>query len=257
MRLLAIFSHWACWLKTTLYTVYKHSIFVVTEAFMTTVSELKASGQIWSLHDQVSPKEIFSTGFTELDQALQGGFPAHTVIELHGPTGIGELRLLLPGLTRPFAREQLLVLISPPTFIGSQMLQNAGFSLTQILVLHPSTAQDAFWAAEQCLKSGCCGSVLLWQSALSIAQLKRLQLCAQDGLASLFIFRGQRQSQLSLPVALSLQLSPALSGIQVQVLKRRGGWPVAPILVDMTKRWPRLSVSENAANTALILSHSA
>ncbi len=224
---------------------------------MSTVSELKASGHVWSLHENVRPTALLSTGFTKLDQALMGGFPAHTVIELHGPTGIGELRLLLPCLTRPCAREQLLVMINPPLLIGSQMLQNAGISMAQMLVLHPATVQDAFWAAEQCLKSGCCGSVLLWQPTLSIAQLKRLQLCAQEGQANLFIFRGQQQSQISLPVALSLQLSPDLQGIKVQVLKRRGGWPVAPIPVDMTERWPRLSISDNTTATTHILSQTA
>ncbi len=224
---------------------------------MTSLSELKASGQIWSLHDQHSPNALLSSGFAELDQVLAGGFPAHTVIELHSPIGIGELRLLLPCLTRPLVRSQLLAFINPPMLIGSQMLQAAGITPSQVLVLHPATAQDALWAAEQCLKSGCCGSVVLWQPSLSIAQLKRLQLCAQDGQASLFIFRGQRQAQISLPVALSLQLSPACQGVKVQVLKRRGGWPTAPVLVDMTARWPRFSVQPTAANSSLILSHSA
>jgi hypothetical protein len=76
-------------------------------------------------------------------------------------------------------------------------------------------------------------------------------------MASLFIFRGQQQSQLLLPIALSLQVSPALQGVKVQVLKRRGGWPMAPVLVDMTARWPRLAVQNAAANSALVLSHSA
>lgn len=224
---------------------------------MTTLSELKASGHIWSLHDQLSPSVLMSTGFAELDQMLAGGFPAHTVIELHSPIGIGELRLLLPCLTRPLVQAQLLVFINPPMLIGSQMLQAAGITHSQVLILQPATAQDALWAAEQCLKSGCCGSVVLWQPSLSIAQLKRLQLCAQDGQASLFMFRGQQQTHISLPVALSLQLSPALQGVKVQVLKRRGGWPTAPVLVDMTARWPRLSLQPAATNSMLILSHSA
>lgn len=224
---------------------------------MITVSELKASGQIWSVHEQSPVGTLLSTGFAELDQVLAGGFPAHTVVELHSPMGIGELRLLLPCITRPEACSQLLALINPPLLIGSQMLQAAGIAPEQVLLLQPANTQDALWAAEQCLKSGCCGSVILWQPFLSIAQLKRLQLCAQDGQASLFIFRGQRQSQCSLPVALSLQLSPALQGVKVQVLKRRGGWPMAPVLVDMTGRWPRLSVQNSTTNTRLILSHSA
>jgi len=224
---------------------------------MTTLSELKASGQIWSLNEQLSPDTYLSSGFAELDQLLAGGFPAHTVIELHSAVGIGELRLLLPCFTKTLAPGQFLVFIKPPLLIGCQMLQAAGISPSQVLILEPATTQDALWAAEQCLKSGCCRSVILWQATLSIAQLKRLQLCAQDGQSNLFIFRGQRQSQLSLPVALSLQLSPACQGLQVQVLKRRGGWPTAPRLVDMSTHWPRLTLSPAATDAGLILSHSA
>ena len=191
---------------------------------MTTVSELKASGQVWSLHEAIPHGMMLSSGFAELDQVLAGGFPAHTVIELQSPLGIGEFRLLLPCLTRTSARSLLLVFINPPLPISSQMLQTAGISPEQVLFLHPANVQDALWAAEQCLKSACCGSVVLWQPQLSIAQLKRLQLCALDGQATLFMFRDQRQHQLSLPLALSLQITPALQGVRVRVLKRRGAF---------------------------------
>ncbi len=192
---------------------------------MTTVSELKASGQIWSLHDQTPVGALLSTGFAELDQALAGGFPAHTVVELHSPMGIGELRLLLPCLTRPAACSQLLALINPPLLIGSQMLQAAGIAADQVLLLQPANTQDALWAAEQCLKSGCCGSVILWQRTLSIAQLKRLQLCAQDGQASLFIFRGQRQTQCKIGGTAFVNNIPAVKFCNA--VKRVYHWRIA------------------------------
>lgn len=222
---------------------------------MTTVAELKASGQVWSLHDDSPNGTLLSTGFAELDQLLVGGFPAHTVVEIHSDFGIGEFRLLLPCITNVL-QTQLLVMINPPFQIVGQMLFAAGIPCEQVLILRPATSLDALWAAEQCLKSACCGFVILWQSQLSIGQLKRLQLCAQTGQATLFMFRDQRQHQLSLPVALSLQLTPDCRGIYVQVLKRRGGWPQAPVLVDMTGRWPRLSI-QSPTVAPQILSHSA
>ncbi|MDZ7869393.1 MAG: hypothetical protein U5L02_09405 [Rheinheimera sp.] len=59
----------------------------------------------------------------------------------------------------------------------------------------------------------------MWQHTLDIARLKRLQLAAAAGQAELFLLRPAGQAQLSLPVGLSLALSPAAQGIEVRVLK--------------------------------------
>lgn len=200
---------------------------------------LTQSGKVWRLNEAQSSVAFISTGFTELDQALAGGWPQHTVIDLQSQTGIGELRLLVPLLQHQQQYGKLLVFISPPARLSSQMLAQAGIQLTQVLVLQPKNAKEAFWAAEICLKSGCCSIVLQWQSQLSVTQLKRLQLSAEQGQASHILLRPLQQ-QLALPVALSLQLMPSPVGLTIHIVKRRGGRPRAQTELNWQQHYPEL-----------------
>lgn len=204
------------------------------------LSELKQQGHVWHLSQtpQAHPKNC-PTGYTELDLLLGGGWPAQQVIELRTAFGIGEFRLLLPYLQHQTQRNKLLMHINAPAPLHAPFLHSQGLPLWQQLEIR-TTEQDALWAAEQCLKSGCCSTVLLWQQTLNIARLKRLQLAAAQGQAELFLLRSAAPTHLSLPVGLSLALHPAPQGIEVRVLKRRGGWPGARQLVNFSQRWPRL-----------------
>lgn len=205
---------------------------------MSALSKLTATGKVWRLSEVQATTAVVSTGFHELDQALAGGWPLHTVIDLQSQLGIGELRLLLPLLQQQ-QQGKLLVFIAPPLKLCGQMLQQAGLQLSQLLIITPHNAKDAFWAAEVCLKSGCCSAVLQWQASLSVAQLKRLQLCAEQGQSCHLLLR-PLQSQLALPVALSLQLSPHPLGIAIDILKRRGGHHRSRIVLDWQQHYPQL-----------------
>lgn len=211
------------------------------------LAELKQQGHIWHLDQApVTAHRLCPTGFNELDQLLGGGWPTQQVIELRTAFGIGEFRLLLPYLQQQSSRRKLQVYINAPAPLHAPFLSQQGLPLWQQLDVR-TAEQDALWAAEQCLKSGCCSSVLLWQQDLTIARLKRLQLAAAEGQAELFLLRDAGQSQLSLPVGLSLALSADPQGLTVRVLKRRGGWPGAQQLVNFSQRWPRLVQHNNKA----------
>lgn len=204
------------------------------------LSDLKQQGHIWCLNDAPPAQQALApTGFAELDLLLGGGWPTQQVIELRTAFGIGEFRLLLPYLQQQARLGKLQAYINTPAQLHAPFLSSQGLPLWQLLDVRAQD-RDALWAAEQCLKSGCCSTVLLWQHALDIARLKRLQLAAAEGQAELFLLRPAGQAQLSLPVGLSLALSPADQGIEVRVLKRRGGWPGARQLVNFSARWPRL-----------------
>lgn len=213
------------------------------------IEQLQNKRLIWRANQQRDFAKGNSTGFKELDQALQGGFPEHGVIDIETPNGIGELRLLLPALqARQQQHKRLLVFIGAPMQINGEMLAEFGFPLEQILLVQPSKAEHALWSAEQCLKSGCAHSVLLWQQDLEIAQAKRLQLAAEQGDALHFILRHQRQLSLSLPVNLAMKLRPYQQGISVQVTKRKGGWPDGVLNIDMRAMWPQLTLDKNNNN---------
>ncbi|GAA0856141.1 translesion DNA synthesis-associated protein ImuA [Aliiglaciecola litoralis] len=215
----------------------------------TLLEQLKNKRLVWQANQQNAIANTDSTGYQELDVALHGGFPQQGVIDIDSAVGIGEIRLLLPALrARQQQTQRQLVFIAAPMQINGEMFAQAGLSLEHILIIQPETPEHALWSAEQCLKSGCCHSVLLWHQQLEVAQAKRLQLAAEQGDALHLLFRHKRQLSMSLPVNLAMKLSPHAQGLSVQITKRKGGWPDNPFQVDMTKAWPTLTRVRHADN---------
>lgn len=213
------------------------------------IDYLKHKRLVWQANDQVHPSSVYSTGFPELDDVLQGGLPQQGVIDISSQAGIGELRLLMPNLlARHQQSDKLLVFIAPHHTINSECLAHFGFSLQQVLIVHPQSQHDALWSAEQCLKSGCCHAVLTWQTELEIHQVKRLQLAAEQGEALHVLFRPDTAHSLALPVPLALRLQSSMEGINVSITKRKGGRPQHNIAVGMQRYWPYLSKPERHNN---------
>ncbi|MDX1677705.1 translesion DNA synthesis-associated protein ImuA [Arsukibacterium sp.] len=225
---------------------------------------------LWQGDSQQLAYQAVASGYPELDQQLAGGLPATGLIDIQTQIGIGELRLLLPYLqTQQQHSQRLLAFISPPAELSADMLSASGLKLSQLLIITPdnpadnsaqaaksvkqgrtakplSAQQQALWAAEQCLQSGCCASVLLWPAAISLAQARRLQLAAEQGAASMIVFRDSAQT-LCLPVNLSIRLQPDPQGLKLTVLKRKGSWPAAPFKISMQQQWPALCLAPEAA----------
>ena len=216
----------------------------------TILEQLKNKRLLWQAKQQSADNlPLESTGYPELDQALQGGFPQTGVVDLHSPVGIGELRLLLPALSARHQREhRMLVFIAPLMQLNGEMLAHYGFDLNQVLILKPNSPSEALWSAEQCLKSGICHSVLLWHNDLDVAQVKRLQLAAEKGDAVQFMFRSHPRMQIPLPVTLAMRLSAQKQGLAVQITKRKGGWPSEQFHLSMQRQWPQLTVVESYDN---------
>lgn len=212
-----------------------------------TISYLKNKSLLWQANHTQPAINGQHTGFKELDNALQGGFPEYGVIDIRSQIGIGELRLLLPSiLTRQQQKQtELVTLISPPMSINSEMLAEFGFALDQVMVVQPRLNKQVLWSTEQSLKSGCCHSVILWHVSLSVTQVKRLQLAAEKGHCLLFIIRQPRQEHISLPVTLGITLSPSKIGIKAQITKRKGSWSNTSFDIYMGAYWPELSQIED------------
>lgn len=201
---------------------------------------------IWPGFSQQAGYQPVSSGYPQFDTALGGGLPASGMIDIQSLTGIGELRLILPYLQQQQRKTgRLLVIIAPPAIPCADMLGSAGIDLQSLLIVQPANAKDALWAAEQCLHSGICQAVLLWQQKLQLHQARRLQLAAEQGNAALLLFR-QQADGLSLPVNLSLILQPHRQGLSVTISKRKGGWPGQAFLLDLQQHWPHLTLQEQA-----------
>ncbi|SEL11081.1 Cell division inhibitor SulA [Colwellia chukchiensis] len=218
------------------------------------LNSLQRQGKIWSAKQSKAIVEAVASGYPEIDQHLQGGFPRQGVIEVQSLSGIGEIRLFLPYLQHLFAAElkqhqqaRQLVFIAPPAQINALSLLQAAIPLENILLISSEKPPESLWAAEQCLKSGCCLAVLLWQQQLAVHQIKRLKQAANTGDAIQVIFRAPNTFDLALPVSLSLALEAIPAGLKIQVKKQMAAWPSRDFIVDMHQRWPSLTEKQPAS----------
>lgn len=216
----------------------------------TILHQLKSKGLVWQANVQTHPPRATDVPDDWLAGHIPGGLSCHPVIAIDSPSGIGELRLLLPNLHANGAdNNKLLVWIAPPHKPGAEALQANGFALNRLLIIHPTEQKQSLWAAEQCLKSGACHSVLLWHDQLNVAQLQRLQQAARQGQAQLFFLCRAKALNVSLPVSLSIGLQPHPQGLIVTVRKCRGSWPPPAFMLDMSKLWPQLSLTDTSSET--------
>jgi len=179
--------------------------------------------------------DTLPTGFAELDEQLPGGgWPRGALTEiLLEREGIGELRLLLPALARVSAKSAWQAWVSPPHVPYAPALSVAGINLKQLLVAQPRSAADAWWTAEQALRSGACSAVLAWLDMPDERRMRRLQLGAESGRAWGVLFRSASAAQQRSTAALRLRLEATANGLAVHILKRRGGYLSKPVMVNL------------------------
>jgi hypothetical protein len=118
------------------------------------------------------------------------------------------------------------------------------------VVAKPPSEADAWWTAEQALRSGACGALLAWLRAADERRMRRLQLAAETGHTWGVLFRHARAAQDRSPAALRLLLEPSADGLAVTILKRRGGPVNKPVIVAM----PQAGVACRARRAAPVLS---
>lgn len=101
--------------------------------------------------------------------------------------------------------------------------------------------QRTLWTLEQASRSGACSMVLAWpdESRLTVRDIQRLQLAARHGHTMITLFRPvaalQKPSLAALRLHLSTALSPLSAGqrLQVDIVKRRSGWPIRGLSIDV------------------------
>lgn len=182
-----------------------------------------------------SATRCLDTGFAALSAQLPGGgWPLGSLVDLLVQQhGIGELRLLQPALAA-LARRPI-VLLQPPHEPQALALAALGLEPSQLLwVRSGARAADALWAAEQILRSGCCGALLMWQKHARGETLRRLHLAAQSGETLFCLLRPLAAAQEASPAPLRLSLRPAAGGLDIGFVKRRGPQRDAPLFLPLT-----------------------
>jgi hypothetical protein len=186
---------------------------------------------IWRAREQgeVAGRPGLPTGYAALDRVLPGsGWPSQGLVEiLADRTGIGELSLLLPALARLCGDEReggWLAWISPPHPPYAPALAARGVDVSRILVVR---APPAEWAMEQALRSGACSAVLGWAACRERQSLRRLQLAAEQSRCLAVLFRGLCAAREPSPAVLRIALEGGRNGLEVRILKSRGGRAVS------------------------------
>lgn len=139
------------------------------------------------------PREpaVISTGIAELDDMLpRQGIPQGGIVEwLTAGQGLGAATLALAGVRAALARGGWWVVLDqqgdffPPAVVGWQV------SLERLLVVRPTTPQDAAWAFEQVLR--CTGVAVAWHWVGNVSEkiLHRWKVAAEAGHGQGVLFR--------------------------------------------------------------------
>lgn len=183
----------------------------------------------------ISRSTTLPTGHPTLDAELpDGGWPRSALVELLvQQNGIGELQLIKRCLAQ-LSQRQHITLIQPPFVPHAMAFRSWDIEPRHMLWLQPQSSADAAWAAEQILKNGSCNAVLLWQTHIRAETLRRLNLAAQSAETWLWLVRPLASAADASPSPLRLALRPAIGGVSVDIVKRRGPHCDAPLFIPLT-----------------------
>jgi protein ImuA len=171
------------------------------------------------------------TGYPALSTELPGGgWPVGALIDLLvQQVGVGEMRLLQPALGALAGRP--IALVQPPHIPHTLGLRYIGLSLDRLLQIKTSNTSDALWSAEQILRAGSCGVLLLWTQHTQSSSLRRLHLAAQSAETLFIMVRPLTAAQHASPALLRLALRPSAQGLMVDIVKRRGPARAEPLSI--------------------------
>ncbi len=170
-----------------------------------------------------SPGPCVDTGYRALSAELPGrGWPRGQLIEfLVARDGVGELRLLQPALGR-LARGRTVALVQPPHVPHAAGWADWQLDPARLLWVRPDSARDALWAADQILKNGSCSALLCWLPQARATELRRLHAAAQATDTLFIVVRPMAAAEQASPAPLRLIVRPALGGVLLRIVKRRG-----------------------------------
>ncbi len=180
-----------------------------------------------------------STSFAVLDAFLPWrGWPVGAMTEIMTDTvGCGELSLLLPAMARLTQEKRPVLCIGAPHALFAPALNQAGIDTSRITQINPASSakssKENLWSAEQALKTGLPGMVVLWSPPhMSCAPetLRRLHLSTLGRETMLIHFRGKSSMSQPSPAWLRFGFAADDTHIRLQVLKCRGRLLTRPLI---------------------------
>ncbi|AWB33209.1 translesion DNA synthesis-associated protein ImuA [Orrella marina] len=158
------------------------------------------------------------------------GWPLGQLIEiLTDRPGCGELSLLVPAMLA-LSGKCPIVLLRPPLIPNMQAWQQWQIDLHRLWWIQPAGLHDAWWSAEQILRSQCAAALLCWADPIDARLLRRLHLSAQASDTLFVMFRPRDSASLFSPAVLRLELiADSAQGPSLRLLKSRGPKPAHDI----------------------------
>lgn len=215
-----------------------------------TALELALRSSVWRATElAVSRATTVGTGYGVLDVELPNkGWPRSSLVELLVEQhGIGEMQLLKPCLAS-LSQKQRIAFVQPPYLPHSMTCRSWRLNERNLLWLRPQSSADALWSAEQILKNGSCGAVVIWQPNVRPESLRRLNLAAQSTDTWLWLVRPLAAAADASVSPLRIALRPAVGGVSADIIKRKGPTCDSPIFVPLLDMpVPHVPIPENEA----------
>ena len=168
--------------------------------------------------------------------------------------GCGEMRLLAPALARSVSARRPLALVAPPQSPHATALASLGVPADALLWLRAGSHTDALWAAEQALKTGCCGALLRGRTRGPM-RCGAASRGARTGDTLFVMLRPLSAERQPSPAVLRVALYPVPGGVSLDIVKRRGPACSEPLVLDLPSpivesRYARLARHPSAAPAA-------
>jgi protein ImuA len=187
------------------------------------------------------------------------GWPVGAVTEIMTDNvGCGELSLLLPAMARLTQEKRPILCIGAPHTLFAPALVQVGIDPNRVTQINPSATlkhnKENLWSAEQALKTGLPGMVVLWSPTHGHCPpetLRRLHLASLGRETMLIHFRGKSCMSQPSPAWLRFGFAADDADIRLQVLKCRGRLLTRPLItLDRASVQARL-YGQFAAGSAL------
>jgi hypothetical protein len=197
----------------------------------------EANERHFSLNGETTPG--VASSFAVLDAFLPWrGWPVGTMTEIMTDTvGCGELSLLLPAMARLTQEKRPILCIGAPHALFAPALAQTGIDPAYVTQISPSSTRnhnkENLWSAEQALKTGLPGMVVLWSPTHGHCPpetLRRLHLSTIGRETMLIHFRGASCMSQPSPSWLRFGYAADDTHIRLQVLKCRGRLLSRPLI---------------------------
>lgn len=167
-------------------------------------------------------KEFAKSGFEVVDNALAGGWPTGSLLEICQQGSLSAEWILFAA---PLAQEtRPIFLLNPPMLPFVPALVEMGIDLNRLYIIRTANKISFVNAFVELARSSQCGALLAWQpkESLTYTELRKCLLSCAEGSGLYSLFRPSGAQKESSPANLRLALSVQQQDLKLSIFKQRG-----------------------------------